>query len=108
MTDDQFFALYPDRMARIRRPTVQLVKSNQRGVHAQPECEPEFMTLGPHKRERRMIILWRVPRDNTYYDPDRPQILKIPLLQFGDEEIADRDDILLPIVDELMRDAARS
>jgi limonene-1,2-epoxide hydrolase len=78
-----------------------------RQVRYVPECEGEFWSLGPHDKSRRRIICWRVPRDNVHYDPDHPQILKIPFLAFADEEIADRDDVLLPIVHEIMMDAAK-
>ena len=33
--------------------------------------------------------------------------MKIPFLVFADEEIADRDDILLPIIHEIMVNAAK-
>lgn len=107
MTDEQFFTAHPDRYAHIRAPVIEMVTTKQRGVIARGECEREFMSLGDHKRERRRIILWRVPRDNPYYNPDKPQVLKIPFLAFSDESIEDRDDVLLPIVDEIMKGAAR-
>jgi hypothetical protein len=62
------------------------------------ECEREFLSLGAHERDRRRLLLW--------CDPDG-RILKIPFLLFADETVEDRDDILLPIIDEIMRDAAR-
>ena len=105
--DAQFFAQHPDRYARIRMPRKVLVRDRQRGVHYEDECRGEFWSLGLHDKSRRRIICWRVPKDNMYYDPDRPQILKIPFLAFADEEIADRDDVLLPIVHQVMADAAK-
>lgn len=105
--DAQFFAQHPDRYAHIRLPKVVPVRTPQRAVVMKPECEGEFWSLGPHDKSRRRIILWRVPKDNVYYDPDNPQILKIPFLAFADETIEDRDDVLLPIVHEVMMNAAR-
>lgn len=108
MTDEQFFAAHPDRLARIRPPGRQLYKDQQRGVRYLAECELEFRSLGPHDSSRRRIILWRVPRENPWYDPDKPAILKIPFLAFSSETIEDRDDILLPIIAGIMANAARS
>jgi hypothetical protein len=73
-----------------------------RAAHIVGEMEREFRTLGPHRKDRRRIILWRVPSDNPFYDPRKPSILKIPFLAFADETIEDRDDILLPILHEIM------
>lgn len=106
MTDEQFFATHPDRLARIRLPGRELYKDRQRHVQYHSECENEFRSLGPHDSIRRRIILWRVPRDNPWYDPDKPAILKIPFLAFASETIEDRDDILLPIIHKIMTDAA--
>lgn len=91
-SDEVFFKQHPDRRARIRKP-----------MHER-EYEAEFRTLGDHQYDRRRLIVVRVqPRGF----PGAP-LLPIPFLLFADEEVADRDDILLPIVDELMRDAAES
>lgn len=89
--DKRFFAQHHGRYCHIRKPY-------------EGECEAEFQTLGYHERNRRRIILWRVPPDNRYYNPDRPQILKIPFLAFADEEIADTDEVLRPLVHDLMVD----
>lgn len=105
MTDDQFFATYPDRRARIRNPDLVRAIDRQRGVGFVDECEREFQSLGGHRRDRRRILLWRVPPGNPWYDPMKPAILKIPLLAFSDETIEDRDDILLPIIYEIMMNA---
>lgn len=104
--DSQFFTQWPDRHAHIRLPRQVLVRTRQRATYYEPENEREFRTLGGHDPKRRRIILWRVPADNPAYDPKQPPILKIPFLAFADEEIADRDDVLLPIVHEIMSDAA--
>ena len=100
--DAQFFAQHPDRYAHIRMPKLVPTRTTQRAVRMVPECEGEFWSLGPHDKSRRRIILWRVPKDNVYYNPDNPQILKIPFLAFADESIEDRDDVLLPIIHEIM------
>lgn len=105
MTDEQFFATYPDRQARIRNPILRLAASSQRSVRYESECEGEFLSLGPHQRSRRRILLWRVPPDNPWYDPAKPPILKIPFLLFADETVEDRDDILLPIIHRIMMEA---
>lgn len=105
--DIQFFAQHPDRYAHIRMPRKVLERTLQRAVRYVDECAGEFWSLGEHDKSRRRIILWRVPKDNVYYDPEKPQILKIPFLAFADETIEDRDDVLLPIVHQVMMDAAR-
>ena len=106
MTDEQFFATHPDRRARIRVPDKALYKDSQRAVRYLDECELEFRSLGGHDKNRRRLIIWRVPADNPFYDPDRPQLLKIPFLAFADETIEDTDEILLPILHEIMKRAA--
>lgn len=92
--DAAFFAQHTDRRAHIRSP-------------ATAECRGEFWKLGTHDPNRRRILLWRVPKDNPYFNKAKQPLLKIPFLAFADEEIADRDDILLPIIDEIMRSAAQ-
>src|SRR5262245_4797773 len=88
-TDGQFFADRPDRYCHIRKPY-------------SGECEVEFRSLGDHVKDRRRIVLWRVPSDHVYFDPRRPQILKIPFLLFADETVEDTDEVLRPIVHHLM------
>jgi hypothetical protein len=100
--DAIFFADHPDRFSHIRKPALVLGRNRQRSVGYVDECENEFRSLGDHDRGRRRIILWRVPPDNYYYNPDKPQILKIPFLLFQDETVEDTDEILLPIIHELM------
>lgn len=105
--DVRFFFQHPDRRAHIRSPNMaeEIAIDQQRHTSYVGEMEREFRTLGPHKRDRRRIILWRVPEDNPFYDPKKPAILKVPFLAFSDEEISDRDDILLPILHEIMMGA---
>lgn len=103
--DVRFFFQHPDRRAHIRLPKMSPEVDQQRAAHMVGEMEREFRTLGPHRLDRRRVILWRVPQDNPFYDPKKPAILKIPFLLFGDETVEDRDDILLPILDEIMQQA---
>lgn len=103
--DVRFFFQHPDRRAHIRKPKMAPEIDSARAAHMVGEMEREFRTLGAHKMERRRVILWRIPSDNPHFDPQRPGILKIPLLAFADETIEDRDDILLPIIHQLMEQA---
>jgi hypothetical protein len=102
--DAQWFADHPDRQARIRNPVKIVEIDKQRAAHYVDECGAEFMSLGPHDRDRRRILLWRVPNDNPFYKYDKPPILKIPMLAFADETIEDVDHVLLPVIDGLMRE----
>ena len=106
--DIRFFFQHPDRKTHIRAPKMAPEIDEARAAHMVGEMEREFRTLGPHKRDRRRIILWRVPADNPFYDPQKPAILKIPFLLFGDESVEDRDDILEPILRDIMSNAAKS
>lgn len=97
-SDEGFFVDHPDRNTRIRRAY-------------KGETEGEFWSLGPHSRERRRIILWRVPAMNPAYDELKKRnggipLLKIPFLAFADETIEDADTVLLPIVHTIMTEAA--
>lgn len=105
--DIRFFFQHPDRKTHIRAPRMadEIVIDEQRAASYAGELEREFRTLGPHKRDRRRVVLWRVPPDNPFYDPAKPAILKIPFLLFADETVEDRDDILLPILHQIMLDA---
>ncbi len=103
--DVRFFFQHPDRQAHIREPekAQEVVIDKQRAALYVDEMEREFCSLGDHKKDRRRILLYRVPSDNPHYDPQRPQIMKIPFLLFSDETVEDRDDILLPILHEIMK-----
>lgn len=92
-SDEWFFKDHPDRLAHIRQAF-------------QGECEYEFRSLGDHDFFRRRMLFWRVPKDHPNYKPGKEQIIKIPFLAFIDETIEDRDDVLLPIIDTVMREAA--
>jgi hypothetical protein len=88
--DVRFFSQNTKRQIRIRR------------AHT-GERNEEFNSLGFHDPERRRIIAWKVPKGNPFGEG---RILKIPYLQFADETIVDSDEVLLPILKEIMLDAA--
>ena len=105
--DGQFFATHKDRYAHIREPRKMLVKLPSRQMKYVDEMAGEFWSLGDHDKNRRRILLWRVPEHHPAYDPKEVQILRIPFLLFSDESIEDTDAILLPIVHQIMSDAAQ-
>ncbi len=86
-TDKQFFADHPDRKARIRTP----LDGEERAA---------FLSLGAHNSDRRRVIVIRVP-DGPY----KGMLMPVPMLLFGDETLEDRDDILLPVVTQIMLEA---
>lgn len=92
--DAQFFAQHPDRQARIR-------------VVFGSEQEEAFRTLGDHDRSRRRIICWRVPANNPLGKRLNAKVIKIPFLAFASESIEDTDAVLLPLLHDVMVDAAR-
>lgn len=107
--DAQFFSDHPDRQARIRLPAKEIVTDpRSRQTRVDSECEGEFWSLGHHDHNRRRILVWRIPPDNPYIRKGVDPLMKIPFLAFADEEIADRDDILLPILHSIMTDAKAS
>ena len=85
--DAAFFARHPARNYRIR-PVAAL------------EAVAEFRALGDHDRERRRMIVVRVP-DGLHAGT----LMPIPFLLFADETIDDSDETLAPIVREIMEDA---
>lgn len=105
--DSQFFIDHPDRKAHIRLPRKELVRTPQRAMVYADECAGEFFSLGEHNKNRRRILLWVVPGDNPYYKKTKRPILKIPYLLFADETVEDRDDVLLPIIHQIMCEAAQ-
>ncbi len=104
--DAQWFADHRDRTAHIRNPVKILHTDRQRATRYVDESEGEFWSLGEHDKDRRRILLWKVPADNPHYRADRPPILKIPFLAFADETIEDTDAVLLPIIHEIMMGGA--
>ena len=105
--DARFFTDHPDRRARIRLPEKEIVVNRQRAAGVVDEMEAEFRTLGDHKRDRRRVLVWRVPEGNPFYDPDRRPLLKIPFLLFADETVEDIDEVLLPLIHQIMMDEAK-
>jgi hypothetical protein len=103
--DAEFFTQHPDRQVRIRLPVKTAHRDQQRAVRYLDECEIEFRHLGGHDPKRRRIIAVRLPADH----PTHPNtIMKIPFLAFADETIEDRDDVLLPLLQTIMVQAAQS
>lgn len=97
--DAQFFSEHPDRQARIRLPAKVPHRDQQRAVRYLDEEELPFRSLGPHDPRRRRIIAFKLPLNH----PSHPNhILKVPMIAFADETIEDRDDVLLPILAEIM------
>jgi hypothetical protein len=93
--DEVWFAERRDRKIRIRLPD-------------KTESEEEFRSLGSHPRSRRRIIVATVnPVSAAQFGRPGMKFMKIPFLLFSDETVEDRDDVLLPILSEIMRNAAR-
>ena len=90
--DHAFFDQFPQRQARIRDV-------------GPDEMNGEFLSLGDHDRNRRRVIVWRLPR--SMRRAGGQPYLKIPFLAFGDETIENDDKTLLPMINELMYDAAK-
>lgn len=89
-SDKNYFVSHPDRKAHIRNTY-------------QDECKGEFWMLGEHDKDRRRIVIIRVDYEGNSL-PDN-KVLKIPMLAFSDESIEDSDEVLLPIVKQLMAEA---
>src|SRR5262245_23916992 len=85
--DEQFFQKHPDRRAHIRT------------AH-KDECKGEFWSLGDHEKSRRRIVLVREDFGGNLL-PDG-KVLKIPMIVYADETILDTDEVLLPMVQEVM------
>jgi hypothetical protein len=90
--DSDFFRRYPARLYHIRH------------VY-NGECNSEFLTLGMHEERRRRVILTKVDAFQQSLPDDK--LLKIPFLAFSDETIEDTDEILFPIVRDIMLEALK-
>lgn len=101
--DEQFFLDHPERQTRIRNPVREPQKDKQRAVRYLDENEMQFRSLGQHKLEQRRLIIYRVPADNPMHDPNKQQLLTIPILAFEGEVIPDTDEVLLPMIAEIMQ-----
>jgi hypothetical protein len=84
-----------------------VVIDKQRAARIEEEMRGEFWQLGGHDKTRRRILVWKIPKDNPFYDEKREQLMRIPFLLHSDETVEDRDDVLLPILHELMEDARK-
>lgn len=93
-SDEAFFREHPYRRFHIRKPLFD------------KEFDVQFWSLGDHDQDRRRVIAVRVS-PHAMASKGQP-IIQIPFLAFADEEIADDDKTLKPIVDEMMADAAKS
>jgi hypothetical protein len=102
--DAQFFADHPDRKAHIRVPRRQIYIDKQRATRFMDECEVEFRSLGDHDHDRRRILLTR--SDHRGMPIKDNKVLKIPFLLYSDETVEDTDEVLLPIIFEIMAEAA--
>lgn len=94
--DAQFFADHPDRRLRIREPR-------------DLESEAEFRSLGPHQSHRRRVIVSRVPENRHARRMAKAtgvDFMRIPFLLFADETVEDTDEVLAPILQEIMQNAA--
>lgn len=105
--DAQFFSQHPDRYAHIRLPRMILAKLPSRQVKYVEESAGEFWSLGEHPKDRRRILLWRVPENHPAYDSKEVKILRIPAILFADETVEDTDAVLLPWIHQIMTDAAK-
>lgn len=106
MDDKEFFSKFPLRETRIRQPGRVLAKSKQRAVAYVGEFESEFRSMAPHQLAQRRVLVWRIPHNHPAYDPDKPQLMPIPMLAGVDETIPDEDRILLPLLHQLMTETA--
>jgi hypothetical protein len=88
--DTRFFATHRGRQARIRMPFGN-------------EAEDDYRQLGPHDPARRRMLVWKVPQDGPF--PGR--LISVPIVAGFDESIEDDDATLLPMLHEIMSDAAK-
>lgn len=104
--DARWFFQHPERQTHLRAPGKVPHKDKQRAVRYLDESELQFRSLPPHDPKLRRIILYRVPPENPSYDPNRPQILKIPFVLLHENELTDEDPPLLKVIHELMTQAS--
>lgn len=102
--DALFFVAHPDRKAHIRAPRREIYIDKQRATRFMDECEAEFRSLGEHDKDRRRIIVTRT--DHRGVPIKDGQVLKIPFLLYSDESVEDTDEVLLPIIFDIMANAA--
>ena len=90
LDDTTWFRSFPLRQARIREPMA-------------GEAEGEFATLGMHNPKRRRMLIWKAPPDS----PQPGRLIPIPFLLAADESVENDDSTLMPIIAELMENAAK-
>lgn len=91
LADRVWFKERPTRRLRLREPVGE-------------EYRNEFRSLGMHEEHRRRIIVSRIAaglakRHNVDF-------MRIPFLLYADETVEDTDEVLGPILAEIMGDAA--
>lgn len=91
LMDRIFFKEHPGRRTRLRRPV-------------DWEYQNEFRQFGMHEEERRRVIVARIPAGMA--KRHNVDFMRIPFLLFADETVEDADEVLGPILDEMMQDAA--
>ena len=106
MNDEQVFAANPERQAHIRLPKKELAKDKQRSVRYLDECEIMFRQLGRHDPKLRRIVVLRVAPGNEMLKNEHEHLMPIPFLALEGETIPDTDEVLLPLVDQIMKENA--
>lgn len=106
MNDVEFFSNNPLRNARLRLPGKAPFKDKQRAVRYLDEFELEYRSLGRHDPKQRRVIVWRLPSDHSAFDPEHPQLLPIPYVLMEGEELTDTDEVLLPVLHQIMSEQA--
>jgi hypothetical protein len=91
LIDRMWFGEHKGRKLRIRAPI-------------DGEYVAEFRQFGLHEMARRRVIVAAIPerlarRHGVDY-------MRIPFLLFADETVEDTDEVLAPILDRIMKDAA--
>ena len=89
-----WFRSLPKRQARIRAPVP-------------GEFTEAWRLLGEHHSSRRHVLVWRVPQGNPGRALIPDGLMRIPFLAFADEAIENTDEVVLPILQSLMADAAK-
>lgn len=91
LDDRAFFGEHKDRRFRLREPFP-------------GEYTAEFRQFGMHNEDRRRIIVARVAANMARRH--NIDFMRIPFLLFADETVEDTDQIIAPILDKIMQDAA--
>lgn len=87
MSDDvRWFVTHGERLTRIRTPWP-------------GEMAQAFEVLGMHDRARRRILTWKAPNNGVLF--------RVPFVAHADETIENEDEVLIPILDQMMAEAAK-